>query len=136
VIDVLANRHARCAPYQLPPSPVSSVSPSVFKSGTGRDSRAILLDRGDPTLTMRVGRVQRSRTKVNLPPGALAVIADAKDHYHLTLLTVNSMPPSLTARVQAQDQLAASRVSLRMEAGEFFFFFLLHVLTAVEFGNT
>jgi hypothetical protein len=85
---------------------------------------------------MRVGRVQRSRTKVNLPPGALAVIADAKDHYHLTLLTVNSMPPSLTARVQAQDQLAASRVSLRMEAGEFFFFFLLHVLTAVEFGNT
>jgi hypothetical protein len=71
-----------------------------------------------------------------LPLGALAVIADAKDHYRLTLLTVNSMLPSLTACVQAQDQLAASCISLRMEAGEFFFFFLHHALTAVEFGNT
>jgi hypothetical protein len=69
--------------------------------------------------------------------GALAVIADAKDHYCLTLLTINSMPAPLTACLQAQDQLQALHLSLGMNTGEYSSSSAcIHVLTAVEFGNT
>jgi hypothetical protein len=117
VVDVLANRHARRAPYQLPPSPVSSTLPTAFEASTSSGSHAGPLDREVPMLTMRTGRVRHLRTKVGLPPGALAVIVDAKDHYCLTLLTVNSMLAPLTACLQAQDQLQASRLSLGMNTG-------------------
>ena len=136
MVDVLANRHARRAPYRLPPTPVSLMSPSASAASTRSDSRAGPLNRGDPALTIRMGRVRRSRANAGLPEGALKVIALTKDQFRLTLLTVNAMSPTITARVQALDQLAAARLTLGMDASENFLSSQVHALTVVKFGQT
>lgn len=118
MVDVLASRHARRAPYRLPPTPVSSISRSVSEAPAGSRASLSIEEPSAP------GRTRRSRTNPDLPDGANEVITLAKSQFRLTLLTTHAMWPNIIARVQARDQLIAARITLNMETRESHYFIL------------
>ena len=108
-IDVLANRHAKRAPYRLPPTP----PPPLLTTSGASSSR--LGSVSAHTSAPRRGRSVRS----TVPDGVWNVVTSAKRLFRLKILTVNAMWPDPTARLQAADQLKSARRTNGMESGKF-----------------
>ena len=102
-MDVLANRHAKRTPYQLPPTPTPSQDSEAF-SGV-----AIPVP-----VTEGLSRVQQ----VLRPSGVDAVITLAKDLFRFRILTMNAMWPDRHAFLQAHDELMGARAQLLMQTRE------------------
>ncbi|KAH9022218.1 hypothetical protein EDB85DRAFT_2151898 [Lactarius pseudohatsudake] len=111
-VDVLAHHHARCPPYQLPPTPaLTSPSEASFPD----NSRAGLPTEGTSTSTSTTGRTQAARTQPSQPDDCQEALSHAKCQFHLNLLMVNAMWLDLSAKVHADDQLASAHVAYGLE---------------------
>lgn len=77
---------------------------------------------------MRMRKVRHSKTNPGLPADSAEAISLAKELFRLKLLTMNTMWPSVLARVHAVDQLNAVHSTLGMGVGKFFFVFQVHAL--------
>jgi hypothetical protein len=120
-IDVLANRHAKHAPYRLPPTPPLSITSEASILGSSRRGSTSGYSL-EPTTTLApttTRRTQPGRSRHSLPNGVRDVIALAKSLFRLKLLTVNAMWPDSTARLQAKDQITSARRTMKMESRKF-----------------